>query len=89
MRRKQRETNENGGELIVKLACRCYTYRKIGEIIGRSFTTIRNIVNKYKYDETIQNKTGRGHTKILSQKDNPRNIFGKYNYIITSKLSIK
>ena len=42
-------------------------YREnIGKIIGRNFTTVKNIIKKYQVEGTVENKSGRRRKKILN-----------------------
>lgn len=66
MNKKREETTIKERKIILKLVCQGKTYREVGECVGRSFSTIRNIINKWKNEGTLINKTGRGRKKILS-----------------------
>ena len=65
----RKETNIEERNLIAKFALKGKFLRKTAEIVGRSHTTIQEIVNKFKYDGIVQYKKGRGWKPILSERD--------------------
>lgn len=63
---KKCETSIEERKLIVKLVQQGKTYRETGEMVGRSFSTVRDIINKYKFQGTFKNKAGRGRKQLLN-----------------------
>lgn len=43
--------------------------RQIGNIVNKSFTTVRNIINRFINEGKIENKTGRGRKKLLNLRE--------------------
>lgn len=41
------------------------TYRKIGEILKLSFSTVRNIINRHLYEDRVENAARSGRPKVL------------------------
>jgi transposase len=56
-------------KLIIKLTCEGKSLRQIGEIIGKPHSTVQKVLNKYKYEGTLQNLPGRGRKKKLNDND--------------------
>ncbi|CAK9821629.1 Transposable element Tcb1 transposase [Anthophora retusa] len=44
------------------------SYREIGNIVNKSFTTVRNIIKTLVNEGRIENKTGRGRKKLLNSR---------------------
>ena len=70
---RRRKTTIKEQHLIVKLALKGNSLRKIGQIVGKTHSTIQKIVDKFKYEGTVHNKAGRGRKSILTERDE-RNI---------------
>jgi transposase len=62
--------------MVVKLYSQGKSLRKIGQIIGKPHSTIQKIVDKYKYEGTVRNLSGRGGKKVLTPQ-NERMIVNK------------
>lgn len=63
---KRKQTDITVRNLIVKLYCNGKSFREIGHIIGKTHSTVQNIINKFRYEGTVKNTPGRGRKKILS-----------------------
>lgn len=66
---KRKETTVEERKIIVKLVCQGKTYREVGAIVDRSYSSVRNIINKWKYEGTLQNRDGRGRKKLLTPQE--------------------
>lgn len=43
--------------------------REVGEMVGRTHSTVQKIINKWRYEGKLQNNPGRGRKRILSAGD--------------------
>lgn len=43
--------------------------REIGQLLGRTHSTVQWIINKYRYEGLVQDKAGRGRKKLCSEYD--------------------
>lgn len=69
MNRARKETAVVERKTIVKLVCQGKTYREVREIVSRSFSSVRTVINKWKNNGTLINKIERGRKKNLSSKN--------------------
>lgn len=65
----RKETDIATRTQIISLCCRGKSLREIADIVGRTHSTVQKIVNKWKYEGTVKNRTGRGRKRILTPTD--------------------
>lgn len=69
MEGKRKQTDLSIRKLIISLRCKGKSLRAIGEIVGRSHSTVQHIIDNWKYEGTLKDKPGRGRKRILSESD--------------------
>ncbi|GFT18178.1 HTH_Tnp_Tc3_2 domain-containing protein [Trichonephila clavipes] len=62
----RRETSIDVRKFILRLFKKGKSYREIAKIVGRSHSCVQKIIGRFKSDELIENKSGRGRKSILS-----------------------
>ncbi|GFT77379.1 transposon Tf2-9 polyprotein [Trichonephila clavipes] len=60
------ETSIDVRKFILRLFKKGKSYREIAKIVGRSHSWIQKIIGRFKSDGLIENKSGRGRKRILS-----------------------
>ena len=64
-----KQTSIETRKIIIDLKNKGKSLREIGEIVGRSHNTVKNIIDKYDEHQTLENLPGAGRPKILSSTD--------------------
>ncbi|GFX85835.1 HTH_Tnp_Tc3_2 domain-containing protein [Trichonephila clavipes] len=62
----RRETSIDIRKFILRLFKKGKSYCEIAKIVGRSHSCVQKIIGRFKRDELIENKSGRGRKSILS-----------------------
>ncbi|GFX67668.1 transposable element Tc1 transposase [Trichonephila clavipes] len=62
----RRETSTDVRKFILSLFKKGKFYRELAKIVGRSHSCVQKIIERFKSDGLIENKTGRGRKSILS-----------------------
>ncbi|GFW01715.1 HTH_Tnp_Tc3_2 domain-containing protein [Trichonephila clavipes] len=62
----RRETSIDVRKLILRLFEKGKSYREIAKIVGRSHSCVQKIIRRFKSDELIENKSGKGRKSFLS-----------------------
>lgn len=70
MEEKRKQTDISTRKLIINLYCKRKSLRDIGEIVGRTHSTVQKSINKYRYEGTLENSSGRGRKKSYQNTTN-------------------
>ncbi|GFW79023.1 HTH_Tnp_Tc3_2 domain-containing protein [Trichonephila clavipes] len=62
----ERDTSIHVRKFILRLFKKGKSYREIAKILGRSHSCVQKIIERFKSDGLIENKSGRGRKSILS-----------------------
>ncbi|GFS90313.1 HTH_Tnp_Tc3_2 domain-containing protein [Trichonephila clavipes] len=60
------ETSIDVRKFVLRLFKKGISYREIAKIVGRSHSCVQKIIERFKSDGLIENKSGRGRKSILS-----------------------
>ena len=59
----------NTSQRTTTLVCQGKTYREVGKLVNRSYSKVRDIINKFKFEGTLENKQGRGRKELLNERN--------------------
>lgn len=69
---KGKQTSFEIRQLVVKHSCEGKTVREIAKLVGRSSSTVQNIIGRYRNENRITNKSREGQGKILNDREERR-----------------